>query len=317
MEIVFLDAFTNNPGDISFEALEALGHFKAYHRTSLDELPARVQNAEIVIVNKFVINDEALKYMPNVKYIVVAATGFNNIDINAVKNQNIPVSNVVGYSTNSVTQHVFAAIFTILNKLSYYDSEVKKGRWSQSPDFCFYDHSITEVAGSCLGVYGYGAIGSRVCEVANILGMQVIATNRNTSKPQKDYITFVSDNELFAQSDILSLHAPLNDETAGIVNKDTLKMMKQNAIIINTSRGGLIKENDLFYALDHNLIAGAALDVMISEPPHYSNPLVNHQKCLVTPHIAWASTHARTKLLEGIASNIVCFQQGKIQNPIY
>ncbi|MBC7884245.1 MAG: D-2-hydroxyacid dehydrogenase [Saprospiraceae bacterium] len=316
MEIVFLDAFTNNPGDISFDAISSLGNLTVYDRTTLDQLTERTKSAEIVIVNKFSINEDTLSLMPVVKYIVVAATGVNNIDLNLVKSKNIPLSNVRGYSTESVTQHVFASIFTLLNRIEYYDAEVKKGRWSKSPDFCFYDHAIKEVSGLTLGIFGFGTIGSRVGEVAHAFGMNVIATTQNTSKDKPEYVHFIPIETLFADSDILTLHTPLTEDNKEIINQKNLKSMKKEALLINTARGGLVNERDLFYALDHGLIAGAALDVLQQEPPHYSNPLVNHVKCLVTPHIAWASTNARKKLLEGVAENIYAFQQGKVINGV-
>jgi len=317
MEIVFLDGYTNNPGDISWEVLEKLGKFTVYDRTNLDELQSRAKDTEIIIVNKFVINEASLALMPKVKYIVVAATGYNNIDLVAVKNRNIPVSNVRGYSTESVTQHVFANIFALFNRIDHYNHEVKLGRWSKSPDFCFYDHSIRDISGLTFGIFGLGTIGKQVAKVAHAFGANVIASTRSEQKDLPDYIKMVAKDELFAKSDILSLHSPLTDETKGIVNKTNLKLMKSDAILINTSRGGLVVENDLFYALDHGVIAAAALDVLDKEPPHFTNPLVNHQRCIMTPHIAWASRNARIKLLDGIAENIVSYMNGIVLNSIY
>ena len=316
MEIVFLDGYTNNPGDISWEVLEKLGKFTVYDRTNLEDLETRAKDADIIIVNKFVVNEASLALMPKVKYIVVAATGYNNIDLAAVKNRNIPVSNVRGYSTESVTQHVFAIIFALFNRIDHYNQEVKTGRWSKSQDFCFYDHSIRDISGLIFGIFGLGTIGKQVAKVAYAFGAEVIATTRTEQKYLPDYIRIVSKEELFAKSDILSLHSPLTDETNGIINKTNLKLMKPEAILVNTSRGGLVVENDLFYALDHGVIAAAALDVLDKEPPHFTNPLVNHQRCLMTPHIAWASSNARIKLLEGIANNIVSYENGTLMNRI-
>ncbi len=317
LEIVFLDGFTNNPGDISWEVLSNLGSFQVYDRTNMDQLEERAKDADIIIVNKFVINEAALALMPKVKYIVVAATGYNNIDLTAVKNRNIPVSNVRGYSTESVTQHVFASIFALFNRIDHYNHEVKMCRWSKSQDFCFYDHSIKDISGLTFGIFGYGTIGKQVAKVANAFGANVIVTTRNPLSDAPDDIRFVSQEDLFAHSDILSLHSPLTDQTKGIVNKANLKLMKQDAILVNTSRGGLVVEDDLFYALDHGVIAAAALDVLDKEPPHFTNPLVGHPKCLITPHIAWASRNARIKLLEGIAHNIISFANGITVNTVY
>lgn len=319
-EIVFLDAFTNNPGDLSFESISLLGNLKVYDRTentNIELISERCVNAEIVIVNKFPVNEMTLTCMPDVKYIVVAATGYNNIDIESVKKRNIQVSNVKGYSSESVTQHIFASILTLLNKIEYYDHQVKNGRWSASLDFCFYDHSILELSGKTMGIFGYGNIGSRVGKVAHAFGMKIIATVTNKNKEKPDYVTFVDEEAIFRDSDFLSLHCPLTDATSGIINKSNLLKMKNNAILINTARGKLIEERDLFYALDHGLIAGAILDVLTHEPPSITNPLLNHSRCLITPHIAWAGQQSRKKLIEGIASNISAYCSGQWLNRIF
>ena len=319
-EIVFLDAFTNNPGDLSFESISLLGNLKVYDRTentNIELISERCVNAEIVIVNKFPVNEMTLTCMPDVKYIVVAATGYNNIDIESVKKRNIQVSNVKGYSSESVTQHIFASILTLLNKIEYYDHHVKNGRWSASLDFCFYDHSILELSGKTMGIFGYGNIGSRVGKVAHAFGMKIIATVTNKNKEKPDYVTFVDEEAIFRDSDFLSLHCPLTHDTSGIINKSNLLKMKNNAILINTARGKLIEERDLFYALDHGLIAGAILDVLTHEPPSITNPLLNHSRCLITPHIAWAGQQSRKKLIEGIASNISAYCSGQWLNRIF
>jgi glycerate dehydrogenase len=315
MKIVFLDAFTANPGDIHFNEIEALGDFYTYPRTRLAELAHRASDADIIITNKFRIDEDALRLMPNLKYIVVAATGYNNIDLDAVRNRHIPVSNVRGYSTESVVQHVFALILAIFNKIEYYDAQVKTGRWARTDDFCFYDQPILELAGKTMGIMGYGTIGQRVGQVAAAFGMKVIA-NVRTPK-QVEGVQFVDIDALFAQSDILSLHCPLTPATTAIINKENIKKMKKTAVLINTGRGGLINEADLFYALDHGLLAGAGLDVLTIEPPTLHHLLVNHPRCIVTPHIAWASQQARIQLVAGIAENINNFVDGKPSNLIY
>jgi glycerate dehydrogenase len=315
-KIVFLDAYTNNPGDISFDCISGLGQLDVYQRTEPSEVAERASDAEILIVNKFVINEEILGLLPNLKYIVVAATGYNNIDLESVRQRNIPVSNVRGYSTESVTQHVFASLLAIKNRIEYYDGQVKIGRWVNSPDFCFYDHPIQELDGLTMGILGYGTIGKRVGQVASAFGMNVIAHTRNTDQPTPDYLEFVDMETLFHKADVLSLHCPLMEETTQIINKVSLKKMKPTAILINTGRGGLINENDLFYALDHGIISGAALDVLVNEPPLIHNPLINHIRCIVTPHIAWASQNARKRLLDGIAENIRSYYNGQVINRV-
>lgn len=315
-KIVFLDAYTNNPGDITFDPIAVLGDFFAYDRTSVDELGDRVKDADIVIVNKFKVDEVSLAEMENVKYIIVAATGFNNIDIDAVKKKRIPVSNVSGYSIHSVSQHVFASIFALLNRHEHYNAEVKSGRWAKSMDFCFYDQSIFELYGKTLGIIGYGDIGRRVGDLALAFGMNVIVHTRNTMKPKSDGISFVDLDTIWTNSDFVSLHCPLTAETNQLVRKENLKKMKPNAILINTGRGALVNEMDLFYALDHGVIRAAALDVLTQEPPALHNPLLNHPSCLVTPHIAWAGQDARKKLIQGIADNILAYQNGNLINVV-
>ena len=216
-----------------------------YDRTDERDLRNRCEEADIVIVNKFPVNEITLAKMPNVKFIVVAATGYNNISIDVVKNRNIPVSNVKGYSAESVTHHVFASIFALLNKTDYYNLEVRNGRWSACPDFCFFDHSITEIAGKVMGIFGYGSIGKRVAEVAFAFGMHVFVTVNKPIYDKPDYITMVDKDTLFKKSDFLSLHCPLTNDTKEMINSDNLNKMKKQAILINTARGALVNENDL------------------------------------------------------------------------
>lgn len=315
MKIVFLDAFTANPGDVSFDAIHQFGELITYPRTIPEKLSSVAHDADIIITNKFRIDEAALNQMPQLRYVVVAATGYNNIDIDAVKRRQIPVSNVRGYGTESVVQHVFALILSIFNKAEYYDAQVKTGRWARTDDFCFYDQPIFELAGKTMGIMGYGTIGQRVGQVAAAFGMKVIANSRTPKQVQG--VQFVDIETLFAQSDILSLHCPMTTETTGIINKDNIKKMKNSAVLINTGRGGLINEADLFYALDHGLLLGAGLDVLISEPPSLHHLLVNHPRCIITPHIAWASQPARIQLVAGIADNIKNFLDGSPINLIY
>ena len=315
--IVFLDAYTNNPGDLSFAALENLGMFCVYDRTSMDQLSERAANADIIIVNKFPVNETSLAMMPKVKYICVAATGFNNIDIVAVSSRGIQVSNVQGYSKDSVAQHVFACLLSFINRPEYYSKQVSEGRWSSSVDFCFYDHTIGELAGKTMGIYGYGTIGKKVGEIAHAFGMEVLSVVRNMKQEKPDFVKFVSHNTLMATSDFISLHCPLTDLTHEIINLDNLKKMKPTTIIINTGRGGLVNESDLKYALDHDIICGVILDVLQEEPPKEGNELVSHHKCMITPHQAWASKEAREKLLNRVASNIKSWINGEWINRIY
>lgn len=317
VNIVFLDAYTNNPGDIVFDPISRLGNLNTYDRTDERDLRNRCEEADIVIVNKFPVNEITLAKMPNVKFIVVAATGYNNINIEAVKKRNIAVSNVKGYSAESVTQYVFASIFALLNKTDYYNQEVRNGRWSACPDFCFFDHSITEIAGKVMGIFGYGSIGKRVAEAAFAFGMNVIVTTRTPIKDKADYIKEVDTETLFKESDFISLHCPLTKDTKEMINRDNLNKMKKQAVLINTARGALVNESDLVYALENSIISAAILDVLNVEPPVQTNPLLKHPKCMVTPHLAWASQASRIRLMQGVADNIASYLNGNLVNCIY
>ena len=310
MKIVFLDAYTNNPGDLSFEAFRLLGEFVSYDRTSLSQVYERAADAEIVIVNKFSINHGILSMMPMVRYICVAATGFNNIDIFETNNRQIQVSNVKGYSVHGVAQHLFAVLLSYINKPDYYISEVKKGRWSTTADFCFYDHSISELSGKTFGIIGYGDIGKKVTGIAMAMGMHALVHTRTIPEEKHSGINFVDLDTLWKESDVISLHCPLTSDTKEIINKNTLKLMKPDTILINIGRGGLINEDDLLTALNEELLGCAILDVLQVEPPSVNQELINHPKCLVTPHIAWASKESRQRLIDGVAGNIRSWLNG-------
>lgn len=315
--IVFLDARTTNPGDISFNAISRLGCFSAYDYTTPDELEQRACDADIIIVNKFAINQAAVDVLRKCRYIVVAATGYNNIQKDVVQRAGISVSNVRGYSAYSVAQHVFASIFTWLNRQAYYHEEVRNGRWAQGTDFCFYDHTIKELEGMILGIIGYGAIGSKVGAMAHAMGMHVISVTGNSATQLPSFVQPAQLEDVFSYADILTLHCPLNEQTNKIVCARTLSMMKKEALLINTGRGGLINEDDLYHALQHNIIAAAALDVLQEEPPQAGNLLIDHPKCFVTPHQAWAGQNARIKLVDGIAANIKAYLTGNILNQVF
>jgi glycerate dehydrogenase len=314
--ITFLDAYTLNPGDLSWDVLNVLGDFRHYDRTDPPDFEERVSETEILIVNKFPVNSNTLTRMPKLKYVTVAATGYNNIDADAMRSSGIPVSNVSGYSTDSVAQHVFSFILGHFNRIDAYSDTVKQGDWSACPDFCYYHHSIRSLKGQVLGIYGFGTIGRRVGELGQAFGMKIIATTANMNKEKPDYVRFVSSDDLFAHSDVLSLHAPLTGKTRYVVNMERLNQMKKSAILINTSRGPLVNEIDLNAALDQNSIAAAYLDVMEKEPPDASNPLLRHPRCIITPHIAWAGLESREQLLNGLADNIRHYLSGEVMNRV-
>ena len=316
MKIVFLDGYTTQKGDVDDSCLYGLGNYQMYDRTAPNQLADRAADADILITNKFVIDDNALSVLPNLKYIVVAATGYNNIDINAVKNRKIPVSNVKGYSTTSVVQQAFASLLEVLNKPTYYHDEVRKQRWSSCEDFCFFDHSIRELSDMTLGIVGFGQIGSKMAAVAQAFGMNVLASSR-TQKSIPN-VQFVSNlDQLWSAADVISLHLPLSPESKEMINTASLMKMKKNAILINTGRGPLIAEVDLANHLRSHPEFTAILDVLTHEPPSAANPLIGLSNCFITPHIAWASAKARQNLVNGIAQNISEFVGGSWINRVY
>lgn len=314
MKIVFLDAHTTNPGDISFGELAMKFNFTAYDRTEPKDLLSRAEGCEILIINKFKITRDHIKSLPQVKLICVAATGYNNVDVVAAKELGVVVCNVRNYATKSVSQHIFASLLSVLNRSQFYAEEVRLGRWSASPDFCFYDHSINQLDSMTLGVYGLGDIGQEVARIGLSFGMSVIASSRTVKS--KNGIEIVSREELFRMSDILTLHVSLNEDTIHCVNKQSLDSMKVNAILINTGRGALIQEDDLSVHLQANEGFTAILDVLTEEPPSKQNPLIQHRNCHISPHIAWASIQARATLICKLYEIISEYQNGRCINVV-
>lgn len=307
MKIIHLDAFTSTMDGIGLDPLDKFDDFEHYKNTSSDKIVKRAKDADVIIVNKVEINKEIIDQLPNLKYICVCATGFNNVDVGAARMKGIPVSNVRGYSTNSVVQHVFSMALHALINIAYYDEEVMDGRWQASGQSTFYDHSIRELNGMTMGIYGYGTIGKKVAEVAKAFGMNVVATRRNPKNEGTDEVKYVDFETLIAESDIISLHSSLNPTNEGVMNHNVFKNMKPSSILINTARGGLIVEADLASALNSDELSFACLDVLSQEPPLDNNPLLNAKNCIITPHLAWTSLEARKKLLDGVAKNITAF----------
>lgn len=317
MKIVFLDAKTVG-NDISLDIFKQFGEFTAYQTTKREEVINRVKNAEIVITNKVIIDKYVIDNAPELKLICVAATGYNNIDVEYSKEKGIAITNVAGYSTESVVQHTFALLFYILEHLKYYDEYVKSGEYAKSDIFTHLDKPFWEINGKIWGIIGLGTIGRRVAKVAESFGANVIYTSTSGIDRKEDYPKVELD-ELLKISDIVSIHAPLNDKTGNLITYRKLKLMKSNAILLNLGRGGIVNETDLARALDENLIGGAGLDVLEKEPINADNPLLkikNKDKLFITPHIAWTSVEARKKLINEIAENIKSFLEGKIRNRI-
>jgi len=312
MKIVVLDGYTTNPGDLSWDQISNLGDVTIYDRTSKDSIIEHAKDADVLITNKVLINEDIMKQLPNLKYIGLFSTGTNTVDLVAAKKRNIGVANVPGYSTNSVSQMVFSMILDICCRVRDHSKTVHEGDWAASVDFCYWTHPIIELYGKTLGIIGYGSIGRAVAKIARAFGMNVLISNRTRYEDISDD-EWRNMTDLLKQSDFVSIHCPLTKENEHMINLEALKMMKPTAYIINTSRGPLINETDLSYALDNNIIAGAALDVMEKEPPYASNPLIGNEKCIITPHIAWASKEARSRLIGIVADNIIAYFSG---NPI-
>ena len=316
MKIVVLDGYGLNPGDLSWSAWEALGEIKVYDRTSPSELLERSAGAEVLVTNKTLITANDMVSLPELKYIGVLATGYNVVDIDAAKARGIVVTNIPAYSTSSVAQMVFAHVLNITQRVGYYANENVQGRWTNNADFCYWDTNLVELDGKKMGIVGYGNIGKATARIALAFGMEVLAY---TSKEQKDLpqgIKKATLDELFTESDVVSLHCPLTPETKELVNADRLKTMKPSAILINTGRGPLVNEQDLADALNEGRIAGAGLDVLSVEPSVANNPLLSAKNCFITPHIAWATKEARTRLMDIAINNLRSYQEGNIINNV-
>lgn len=316
MKIAILDGRTVNPGDLSWESLQALGDCTIYESTSEQEVIEHCADAEAVLTNKVCLRKEALEQLPHLKYIGVLATGYNVIDLTEAKRRGIVVTNIPAYSTDSVVQSVFAHLLNITNQVAHYTSEIKAGAWCSSPDFTYWNTPLTELAGKTFGIVGLGHIGSAVARVAHAFGMKVIALTSKKKEALEEYITPVSKEELFRQSDVLSLHCPLTDSTHHFVNTETLSWMKPSAILINTGRGPLLDEQAVANALNNRSLFAVGVDVLSTEPPMPTNPLLKATHCYITPHIAWATREARIRLIDIATRNLKAFQEGNNINEV-
>ncbi len=311
MNIVFLDAYSSHPEELDLSKLKSLGHFTAYDRTPYDMTVERAKDAEIILTNKAILDEKIISQLSKLKYIGVTATGYNVVDLEAARKRGIVVTNAKNYSSMSVAQHVFAMILAFTNRIAEHNNPAK---WQVSPDFCYYDFTLTELAGKTLGLVGIGDIGEKVAQLAEAFEMKVLV-NRKSGKPHTKYVTVELD-ELLVKSDFVSLHCPLTEENKGFINSENLQKMKSSAILINTGRGPLIHEADLREALDAGIIAGAALDVLTVEPPSRGNPLFGAKNLIISPHIAWASLEARKRLFQIVTDNIKAWINGKAVNVV-
>ena len=314
MKIVVLDGYTLNPGDISWEGLEKLGELKVYDRTERDKVIERIEDAEIVFTNKVQITKDILE-KTNIKFIGVLATGYNVVDVIAAKEKGIPVTNIPAYGTDTVVQMVFAHILNICHHVAEHNIAVKEGQWTNNLDFCFWNYPQIELAGKTMGIIGYGRIGRATAKIAEAFGMKVIAYDDYENKEfESETMKYSSLEDLLENSDIISLHSPLFENTKGIINKSTIAKMKDGVVIINTSRGPLINEEDLADALNSGKVYAAGIDVVSTEPIKEDNLLLNCKNAFITPHIAWASREARQRLMNIAVNNLIAFLKGEPVN---
>ena len=314
--IVILDGYSVNPGDLSWEGFKELGNLTVYDRTSKEQVIERAKGADILLANKVSLHSELLSQLPQLKYVGVLATGYNTIDTEAAKSRGIMVCNIPSYSTYSVAQMVFASIFAITNRVEHYADETRKGRWSHNADFCYWNTPLQELAGKTMGIVGLGNIGKKVAGIAREFGMEVYVFTSKNSVDLPEGIQKTTLEGLFGVSDILSLHCPLNDSTREMINADALKKMKKGAILINTGRGPLVNEQDVADALECGQLAGYGADVMCSEPPAGDNPLLKQPNAFITPHIAWATVEARSRMVNIAIENVRAFVNGKPKNVV-
>lgn len=317
MNIVVLDGYTLNPGDLSWAGFESLGKLDVYERTPPELIEQRVQDADIVLTNKTPLRAELLSKLPKLKYIGVLATGYDVVDVRAAKDQGIAVTNIPGYGTASVAQTVFALLLELCQRVGGHDASVKAGQWSRGPDFCFWQGTLTELHGKTLGIVGYGTIGEAVARIAHAFGMRIAANKRHPGGPPPfDGFAWTSLPELLETSDVVSLHCPLTADTEALINKHSLAHMKRSALLINTARGKLIAEQDLADCLNAGGIAGAGLDVLSTEPPAPDNPLLTAANCVITPHFAWATLEARQRLMRAAEQNLEAYLGGQSSNRV-
>ena len=313
---VVLDGYTLNPGDLSWEPLTETGRCEIYERTAAHETVTRAKGAGALLTNKVVLDRETIAQLPDLRYIGVLATGVNVVDLAAARERGIIVTNVPAYSTPSVVQLTFALLLELTHHAGHHAASVRGGNWVKSKDFAYWDFPLVELSALKMGLIGFGAIAQGVARVAQAFGMSVIATRRGDRPSELSGVDMVDMDTLFRESDVLSVHCPLTPETKGLVNAARLATMKPSAYVLNTSRGPVINEADLADALNAGKIAGAGLDVLSTEPPAADNPLLTAKNCFITPHIAWASRAARSRLLITVAANLRAFLDGRPQNVV-
>ena len=313
LNAVILDGYTENPGDLSWEAIEKYVNLTVYPRTEKELVVERAKDADILIVNKVALTEEIISQLPKLRFVSTLATGFNQIDGKALRERDIPLSNIPAYSTNAVAQMVFAFILELTNRTAEYTQDVKSGTWSDCPDFCYWNTPLYELDGKTLGIVGFGKTGSRVAEIGKAFGMKVLAYTPSGKKDGFDDVTFTTLDDVVKNSDYISVHCPLTEATNGLINKEFIEKMKDNSYVINTSRGPVANEKDIADALNSGRLTGYGTDVLSTEPPKKDNPLLSAKNCLITPHIAWAAYETRLRLMGILEENVKGFLEG---NPI-
>lgn len=317
MKIVVLDGYTENPGDLSWDELGALGELTVYDRTPEDKIVERISDAEAIYINKVPITKETISACPNLKFIGVLATGYNVVDTEAAKEAGIVVTNIPTYGTDAVAQYTIALLLELCHHIGEHSDSVKRGEWTNNKDWTYWLHPLVELAGKTLGVIGFGRIGQRTAEIAQAFKMNILAHTPNPDQElESDTLKFVDLDDLYANSDVITLHVPLLPSTEGIINKDSISKMKDGVMIINDSRGGLIVEEDLRDALNSGKVAGAAVDVVSTEPIKEDNPLLEANNIIITPHIAWAPKESRQRLMDVAVDNLRAYINGKPQNVV-
>lgn len=316
MKIVILDGYTANPGDLSWGSLKEMGEVTVYERTRREEIAGRAADADIVLTNKVVMDREMMALLPRLKYIGVLATGYNVVDIEAARERDIIVTNVPAYSTESVAQTVFAHLLTVTNRTEHYAQQNRLGRWAENRDFCYWDTELTELAGKTMGIVGLGHIGRRVAEIALAFGMQVKAMTSKKAEELPAGIQKAELQSLLASADVVSLHCPLTEDTRHLIHRETIRLMKPSAILINTGRGPLVDDEALAEALNEGRLRAYCADVVTEEPPKADHPLLHAPNAFITPHIAWATVEARKRLLQTAIGNVEAFVNGHPVNVV-
>ena len=319
MKISVIDGYTENPGDLSWDGLGALGELTVYDRTPHEEaeILRRIGGAEIVFTNKTPLTAAVIEKIPHLRYIGLLSTGYNIADIDAAKKRGVPVTNIPAYGTAAVAQFAIALLLEICCRVGHHDAAVHEGRWAANPDFCFWDYPLVELAGKTMGIIGFGRIGQATARLAQALGMNILAYGGHRDPAlESDTCRYVELDELLAQSDVISLHCPLFPETEGIINRETIAKMRDGVIIINTARGPLIVEQDLAQALNTGKVYAAGMDVVSTEPIREDNPLLTAKNCVITPHIAWASRESRQRLMDMAVANLQAFLDGAPMNVV-